>query len=165
MVVHHVEIRKSTNTTRLLARVVEGVDVRVRGEISGEPRRALPPGRRLVLYPDGAARELGPSDAQGAGAERPVLLVPDGTWKQASRALHRDTDLSGAEIVRLPPGPPSRYGLRRSPRDETVSTFEAVARALGILEGPVIEAALMRPFDRFVGRVRALRGLEDASED
>lgn len=153
LVVHHIETHKSTNTGRLLARIVHGVDVRVRGEKTAAPRPPIDASRRLVLYPDGAERELSPSDA----GDDLALVVPDGTFSQARRMINRDPDLLGAEIVRLPAGAPSRYGLRRSPIEGKVSTFEAVARAIGMLEGPGPEAVLMSAFERFVERATIVR--------
>jgi DTW domain-containing protein YfiP len=100
------------------------------------------------------ARLLSPEDVVG---EPPVLLVPDGTWSQARKLLQRDPDLQRAEIVTLPPGPPSRYGLRRNAREGTLCTLEAIARALGIMEGREIEARLMSVLDLFVGRSLAVR--------
>ncbi len=153
LVVHHVETHKSTNTGRLFARIVKGVDVRVRGQLGAAPRAPRAEGRRLVLYPDGARRCLDASDR----SDDLVLVVPDGNWSQARRMVNRDPDLADAEIVSLPPGAPSRYGLRRSPRPATLSTFEAIARAIGILEGEEVEYELMRWFDRFVQRARIVR--------
>jgi DTW domain-containing protein len=153
LVVHHVETHKSTNTGRLFARMVKGVDVRVRGQLGAAPRAPRAEGRRLVLYPDGARRSLQASDL----SDDLLLVVPDGNWSQARRMVNRDPDLADAEIVSLPPGAPSRYGLRRSPRPATLSTFEAIARAIGILEGEAIEDELMRWFDRFVERARIVR--------
>jgi len=151
LITHHAERRKSTNTGRLVARAIEGAEVRVRGERDAEPRPALPEGRLLLLFPHPEARVLTADDARGAPV---VLLVPDGTWNQARRILRRDPDARAAEPVMLPPGAPSRYGLRRAPREGTVSTLEAVARALAVLEpdGEAIERALMAILDTFVER-------------
>ena len=68
--------------------------------------------------------------------------------------------LEGAEPVMLPPGAPSRYGLRRAPREGTVSTLEAVARALAVLEadGAEIERGLMAILDAFVERSQRAAG-------
>lgn len=153
LVVHHVETHKSTNTGRLLARMVRGVDVRVRGQKAAAPRPPITAARRLVLYPDPTARVLLPTDA---GPDL-ALVIPDGTFGQARRMINRDPDLLGADIVQLPPGPPSRYGLRRSPLEGKVSTFEAVARAIEILEGPEPAGVLMAAFDAFVERALIVR--------
>ena len=56
-----------------------------------------------------------------------------------------------------PPAAPGRYGLRRNAPAGTVCTLEAIARALGVLEGPEIEAHLLTALDRFVERSRAAR--------
>lgn len=113
------------------------------------------PVRRLLLFPQPTARVLSRADA----ADGPVeLVVPDGNWRQASRVLHRDPAAAGAEIVALPPGPPSRYRLRRTPNPGALSTFEAIARALAILEYSEIEKHMMRALDLFVERTLVLRG-------
>jgi DTW domain-containing protein len=154
VVMHHREAITSTNTGRLAARVLEGASVRVRGLPGAPPPDPLPEGRRLALFPLPAARELVPAD--GAG-ERAVLLVPDGNWAQARRIARRDENLAGAEPVRLPSPPPTRYGLRRNPREGMLSTLEAIAIALGVLEGPAIEAQLLDVFERFVEAARRTR--------
>lgn len=150
LVMHHVERNKSSNTGRLLARMLpEAVRLRIRGEKDASPPPPLPAGRRLLLFPDPTAPELSP---EMAAAGPLVLIVPDGTWSQARRMARRDPDAAAATPVRLPEGPVTRYGLRRNPREGTVSTLEAVARALGILEGPALEGPLMNAFALFVER-------------
>jgi DTW domain-containing protein YfiP len=149
LLTHHAERRKSTNTGRLVALALQGVEIRLRGELDPPPRSPLPEGRRLLLFPHREARELSPEDGLG---EAVVLLVPDGNWNQARRILRRDPDARAAEPVTLPPGAPSRYKLRKPPRDGAVSTLEAVARALGLLEGGEIEQRLMAILDTFVNR-------------
>lgn len=161
IVMHHVETRRSSNTGRLAARVLDA-PILLRGLRDSDPRtRAAAPDalaperRRLVLFPSEDARVLTPDHAAGAPV---TLVVPDGNWKQASRTLHRDEAAAGAEIVTLPPGPPSRYHLRRRPSEYALCTYEAIARALSILESPSIESAMMRALDLFVERTLALRG-------
>lgn len=154
IVMHHVEARRASNTGRLAARILGGT-VRLRGEREPSPEAPMPEGRRLLLFPDPTASTLSRAHA----AEGPcVLVVPDGNWKQASRVLHRDPAAIGAEIVTLPPGPPSRYRLRRLPHPGALSTFEAIARALAVLEYEEIQSELMRSLDLFVERTLALRG-------
>jgi DTW domain-containing protein len=154
LVMHHVETRRTSNTGRIAARVL-GAEIRLRGERGAAPRPPLPEGRRLLLFPAHGARILSRSDAAPGP---PVLVVPDGNWRQASRMLHRDEDAKDAQIVALPPGAPSRYLLRQGSCEESLCTLEAIARALGILEGPEIEGLLMRALDLFVSRTLALRG-------
>lgn len=153
LLMHHVERRKTTNTGLLALRALRGAELRLRGTGADHRRPPLPAGRRLLLYPDPSARLLLPSDA----AEDVVLIVPDGNWNQARRMARRDPDAAGAELVSLPPGDATRYALRRNPRPGTLSTLEAIARALGVLEGPVVEEQLLALHDRFVARGLVLR--------
>ena len=154
LIIHRAEIRKSTNTGRLTARALTGAEIRLRGDRDAPERAALPEGRRLLLFPLPGARVLGPDDAR----EPAVLLVPDGNWPQARRTALRDPDTQGAEAVIVPPGAPSRYGLRSAPREGALSTMEAVARALGVLEGADVERRMMEIFDAFVDRSRRAAG-------
>jgi DTW domain-containing protein YfiP len=146
IVAHRREAKSSTNTGRLAASMLEGAEVRVRGRIAPAPA-PLPDGRRLALFPRADARVLDARDAEG---ERVVLLVPDGTWSQARRLLLRDPDLASADLRTLPPSSPSRYRLRCHAREGALCTLEAIAQALGILEGPSVEEALLGALDRFV---------------
>ncbi len=150
---HRNEAPKSTNTGRFVARMLEGAELRVRGARDPDAARPLPPGHKVVLFPAPGARELRPEDASGPL----VLLVPDGSWSQARKAVRRDPALAGVDAVTLPRGLCSRYRLRRSPRDGGLCTLEAIAHALGVLEDPSVQARMLRVLDRFVERVLAVR--------
>jgi DTW domain-containing protein YfiP len=153
LIMHANEVPKSSNTGRLVLKMIAGAELRVRGR-PNERIPEPPPGRRLALFPMPDARPLSAADAQG---DAPVLLVPDGNWTQARRMLIRDPWLKDAEIVRLSELPPSRYPLRRNSRPGTACTLEALARALGILEGEAVERALLDALDRFVDRTLRMR--------
>lgn len=63
------------------------------------------------------------------------LIVLDGTWSQAKALWWRNAWLLKLTRVVLNPSAPSKYGrLRREPRKEAVSTIEAVAQVLDVLE-------------------------------
>jgi DTW domain-containing protein len=150
ILIHHVERIKSSNTGRLVAKMVPDTIVHVHGDPTRAPKTPLPEGRVLLLWPDPNGVELSPSLAEDGPV---VLIVPDGTWGQTRRMCRRDPAAKNATIVRLPEGHTTRYGgLRRSAREGTSSTMEAVARALGILEGPEVEARMLAAFDTFVER-------------
>lgn len=86
-------------------------------------------GRRvLVLFPQEGAAEL--SREYLAGDARPVtLVVPDGTWRQSRRAAKRVSGLGEADVVCLGAG--------------ELDTFEALCRALGILESDQAQQDLL----------------------
>ena len=155
VVMHHVEVFRGSNTGRLAVRLLEGAELRVRGGRSVGPVAPEPAGRRLLLFPAQGARVLSADDA--AGPEPVVLVVPDGSWQQARRVGKREALAHGAEPVALPPGPPSRYTLRVIRRPDAVCTFEAIARALAVLEGPSIEARMLPVLDEFLRRFEHAR--------
>jgi DTW domain-containing protein YfiP len=116
-----------------------------------------PDARSVVLYPADGATVITPEWV--ASSPAPIdLLVPDGNWRQAKRALFREPMLQGLPRVCLPPGPPSRFRLRKQIQPGRMATFEAVARALGIIEGREIQAELERIFDIMVERTLWSRG-------
>ncbi|MDI3289099.1 tRNA-uridine aminocarboxypropyltransferase [Polyangium sp. 15x6] len=155
LLVHHLERFKSSNTGRLVARMIPETIVRVHGDPSREPAAPLPEGRVLLLFPDAEARVLSADLVEGG---RAVLMVPDGTWGQARRISRRDPDAQKALPVKLPEGQTTRFGaLRRSEREGTMSTMEAIAQALGILEGPEVEARMMQAFEAFLERTVYVR--------
>ncbi len=158
VVMHRREALRTSNTGRLAVRVLSGASRAVRGARTAQGEREeaapLPAGKRLALFPAEGARILTPDDA----SDDAVLVVPDGTWSQAQRVLRREPLARGAEIVRLPPRPPTRYALRRNTRDGAVCTFEAIAAALGVLEGGDVEARMLACFEAFQARALAVRG-------
>ena len=64
-----------------------------------------------------------------------VLIVPDGTWRQASKVKRRVPGLTGVPCVSVSGEARLRYRLRAEAHAHGLSTIEAIARAMGILEG------------------------------
>lgn len=159
LVVHFLEWQKTTTTSALLRLVLENAEVRLRGVVErpfeGDDLVADPTRRPVLLYPspDAIAIDALPRD-------RPItLIVPDGTWRQARKVRLREPAFEDLVCVTLPEGTPSQYRVRRNTRGTfALSTAEAVARALGILEGQVVEDAVLRPFERMVANTMTMRG-------
>ncbi len=159
--IHRREDRKSTNTGRLAIECLARSEVVVRGHESRPDRpfaldRASQP---VLLFPGEDAIPL----ERFAG--RPLtLVVPDGTWRQASKVRKRVPGLCDLPCVSLPPDAPSTYRLRAETREGGLATIEAIARALGILEGSEVRRALERVFRAMVERTLWARGELGASE-
>lgn len=152
IVMHVIEAVRSTNTGRLVARMLPRASLHLRGARDGV-REPVPEGRRVVLFPAEGARPLSPDDA----GDDLILVVPDGTWAQARRVHRRDPLAIGAEAVTLPSIGTSSYGLRRSVHEGGLCTLEAVAAALGVLEGERVESSLCEAFARWRARAEAVR--------
>lgn len=163
LVLHRREERKTTNTGRLGTLCLPNSETVVRGhEHRPSNPLVLPPGTQpVLLFP---AEDAGPI-APFARSERPVtLIVPDGTWRQASKVRGRVPGLRDVPCVTLPPGKPSHYHLRVDAHEHGLATLEAIARALGILEGergPEVQRELEDVLRAMVERTLWSRGALD----
>ena len=153
LVVHQLEATKPTNTGLLAARCLVNSAVVYRGrdpdgtvapdEVDPREGRDVEP---VMLFPH---PEATPLDVWRGSGKPLVLVVPDATWGQAARARRRGP-LRTLPCVSLPPAvvdeargsrPDAR--LRWPTQPDRLATLEAVALALGILEGPAIRDALL----------------------
>ena len=100
---------------------------------------------------------------------RPVtLIVPDGTWRQAQRVRRRVTGLAEVPCAFVTRDAPSEYRLRRTPDARRLSTMEAIAEALGLLEGargPAARELLLNIFQVMVDRSLRGRALQRGPSD
>ena len=160
VVLHHAETQKPSNTGRLALRCLPNSGAVIRG--APDQLQVVPAwaehGDPVVLFPHPDARPL----ADFCGGSRPVtLIVPDGTWRQAQRVRPRVAGLSEVPCAFITRDAPSAYRLRTTPDARRLSTMEAIAEALGLLEGaegPAAREALLGIFQIMVDR--SLRGRE-----
>ncbi len=160
LVMNKREIKVPTNTGRLASQALPHSVILSRG-VEDEPydlAEHLPQDRPgILLYPAEDAILL---TEEWVGANGPFhLVVPDGNWRQTSKMRRRDPIMATLPCVRLPPGPPSSYRVRKESKAEGLATIEAIARTLGILEGPFVQKALEDIFDLMVTRTLASRGM------
>ena len=133
--------------------VLPNSEICLRGARTQEYRatEAAPLKNALLLFPSEDAVELTP--AWLALQPRPVtLVVPDGSWNQAKKVPFRESGLAGIPKVKLAVGAPSCYRLRYSPHVQNFSTLEAIARALGVIEGHEVQVPLESLFLKMVER-------------
>jgi hypothetical protein len=94
-------------------------------------------------------------DQKSALAGLKGLIVLDGTWSQAKTLWWRNPWLLKCRRFVLAPERPSAYGrLRREPRRDSLSTLEAAALALSVLESdPTLYDRLTAPLRKLVAGV------------
>ena len=157
LVMHPAEVGKASCTGWLLSFMLPAARTLVyqgRDKPLETPRPtggSGPPPRELVLHP--AGRLLSQQDAAGPCR----LWVPDGSWRQTRRMMQRVEQLRQAEPVSVGGDFEPPLAMRRPPKPGHVSTGEAVARALGILEGAAIEQQLRAGLSVVVERTLQLR--------
>jgi DTW domain-containing protein YfiP len=150
---HWRERFRATNTGWLACLALPNSEIRLRGgrEQIPRPTEAAPLKNAMLLFPSPDAVEL--TAEWLARQPRPVtLVVADGSWNQAKKVPHREGSLAGIPNVKLPVGAPSCYRLRRAPHLWNLSTLEAIARALGLIEGRDVQVALESLFLKMVER-------------
>ncbi|HEY5921282.1 MAG TPA: DTW domain-containing protein, partial [Kofleriaceae bacterium] len=102
-----------------------------------------------LLFPEGAPIHTVP------GPVPKRLIVLDATWSQARRMYRKLDVLRGLPLLRLPDEEMPRARLRESPGPGRVSTIEAIARALRLLEGDEAAIALEDLFAVAVRRAQS----------
>lgn len=154
VVAHWAEVRKPTNTGQLAVACLQGATLCLRGRegIPNDPVVWDSGGTPLLLFPGPDAIPLDVWRAERVNTPPVTLVVPDGTWRQAKRIRRRVPGLQNVQAVKLLANQGSDYRLRRAHLDDRLATMEAIARALGILEGPSVEEHLTRAFRAVVDR-------------
>lgn len=152
---HPSEVSHALNTARLAALGLSNAEMIV-GEVFEElPALLNQPGYRArLLFPANDAQTL---QTYAANDEPMLLVVPDGTWRKASKMLHLNPLLAALPRVTLAAGAVSRYRLRKAPGPGALSTIEAIVQALQTLEAPADFDALLKPFDALIdGQIAAM---------
>jgi DTW domain-containing protein len=160
---HRRERSRSSNSGRLAHLALpNSVIVDYGGDHPGDPQgdddRGVRPGGAAVLPPLDGAWLLFPAGEPVSGPPSPPpaqLVVLDATWSQARRMYRKLDALRGLPILRLPDTPMPAARLRNSPAPGRVSTIEAIARALRLLEGDAVAEPLERLFAVAVQRAQA----------
>jgi len=167
VVLHQLEAGKTTNTGALASRCLENSALVFRGRAPGSGAADLLDDQLwsktdpLILFPHSSATPL----AAWRGATRPVtLIVPDGTWPQTVRTCRRLRARGDFPCVSLPAPGVAVDRLRDSARPDRLATLEAVALALGVLEGPAVGDALMRVYRIMTERTLWTNGRVAASD-
>jgi DTW domain-containing protein YfiP len=167
VVLHHFETRKPSNTGRLALRCLPNSGAVIRG--APDQSQAAPDwsehGDPVLLFPHPDARPL----AELCGGLRPVtLIVPDATWRQAQRMRRRVAGLIDLPCAFVTREAPSAYQLRRTPDPRRLSTMEAIAESLGLLEGgrgPAVRELLLGIFRVMVDRSLRSRSPQRAARE
>ncbi|WP_448650158.1 tRNA-uridine aminocarboxypropyltransferase [Pseudomonas fluorescens] len=152
---HPSEVNHALNTARLAALGLNNAQWVV-GEVFEELETLLnPPGYQArLLFPGDDAQPL---QAYTPDDQPLLLVVPDGTWRKARKLLHLNPLLAALPRVTLAGDYVSRYRLRKAPGPGALSTVEAIAQALQVLEAPTSFEPLLKPFDALIeGQIAAM---------
>jgi len=150
LIIHAKELKRTTNTGRLAIKALTNSEMRIRGE----ERETLdlsdllsPSYRTLLFYPSDNAIEL--DQKLVSESALPIqLIVPDGNWRQASKVHYRHHELKHIPRVKISTPNTAELHMRTETTKAGMATLEAIAHALGIIEGDEVKEELMRFYKR-----------------
>ena len=159
MVMHRREYMLMSNSGHLAHKSLKNSKIIFRGHENKTPIENKniqdPNYESFVLFPSSHPKTLSPN----LSTKKPIqLIVPDGNWRQANKIIKSNPKLYTLPKVTFPIVKKSEYKLRVSPFDYGICTFEAIARAIGILEGKDHQKELEKIFYTFVERNLFVRG-------
>ncbi len=96
----------------------------------------------FFLYPDSEGIFI--DDIDWRKFENGVnLIVPDGNWRQTSKMKKRIKGLENFPTIQFRSLPESMYRIRAERKSNGLATLEAIALALGYIEGPHVQTSLL----------------------
>lgn len=161
LVIHAKELKRTTNTGRLAVKALVNSEMRIRGDT----RAALdlsdlltPAYRTLLFYPSEEALEL--NEELVRQDPRPVqLIAPDGNWRQASKVHYRHHELKDVPRVMIKTPNTAKLHMRAENTPEGMATLQAIAHALGILEGNEVKDSLLSLYNAKLEKTLFGRGI------
>jgi DTW domain-containing protein YfiP len=150
----------------LALRALANSEMRIRGEgreTLNLKDLLIPRYRTFLFYPSDDAAEL--TKSLVLQERTPIqLIVPDGTWRQARKVHYRHHELKDVPRVKIGAPNDSTFQLRAQSRPEGMATLQAIAHALGVIEGEPVQAQLMKLYHAKIERALLGRGILRAAE-
>lgn len=152
---HPSEVKRAIGTARILtlslpnARLWVGEDFSDHDELNtllSDPLRDV-----YIVYPGEYSEPVSSlaRQPQREGVKR-VLILLDGTWKKAYKMWQLSSNLQTLPTVNLDNVEKGNYRIRKSPKEQGVSTVEAGYLALAALEGEAKFSPLINAFNRMI---------------
>ncbi len=146
LIIHAKELKRTTNTGRLALRALTNSEMRIRGqnrETLNLSDLLTSSYRTLLFYPSDNAVELDHKFVNESAL--PIqLIVPDGNWRQASKVHYRHHELKDIPRVKISKPNTMELHMRAETTEAGMATLEAIAHALGIIEGEEVKETLLK---------------------
>ncbi|MDH4467668.1 MAG: DTW domain-containing protein [Bacteriovoracaceae bacterium] len=150
LVIHAKEVVKSTNTGRLAIKSLINSEMIIRGE-SRTPldlSKIIDPNyQTYLLFPTENALELN-HELVASGLKPFHLIVPDGSWRQSKKIHTRHPELNTIPRLKLSSFTQENNFLRNPPNPSAMGTLQAIAYALGLIEGENVKSSLLQVYKR-----------------
>ncbi|SFC85039.1 tRNA-uridine aminocarboxypropyltransferase [Pseudoalteromonas denitrificans] len=131
---HPSEVKAAKNTIRLAQLCLPSIEVIVGEEpVDFNKIKNLPLENTFLLYPNENAVEIENLAVKNIAKINLILL--DGTWKKAYKILMKNPWLAKYETLSFASLPQNQYAIRKTKRSDSLSSLEAIAYSLEVLEG------------------------------
>ncbi len=136
LLMHHKEPMKPTNTGRLIAEILPDTAAfcwdRTEPDATLLALLADPQYQPMIVFPGQYSEPGRVVERIGVSeGKTPLLILLDGTWKQARRMFQSDY-LADFPVLSITPEALSRYKLRSAAHDHQLATAEVAAQVLAI---------------------------------
>jgi DTW domain-containing protein len=168
LLIHKSELARTTNSGRLAVKALTNSKMLIRGDknhplnLSNDisPDNILDKKyQSLLFFPSKNAVPL--TKEFVSQHQWPIqLIVPDGNWRQASKVQNRHIELKDIPHVMISKTNKAQYHLRKEHSPEGMSTLEAIACALEIIEGPHVYESLMALYHKKLEHTLIGRGIK-----
>ncbi|QOL27308.1 DTW domain-containing protein [Thalassotalea sp. LPB0316] len=149
---HPSEVKQTKGTVSLLAQSLDKIDILVGEDFSTSMELAQFIEQNspcYVLHPNEQATSLTEvSNGQINGQSIKGLIIIDGTWKKAYRMYQLTKPLQQLPSLALPDNIECFYHIRKTKKQQALSSFEACVHALALLEQD--QAKYQQMIDNFI---------------
>ena len=138
IVMHCREFNLTSNTGRLAKNTLPGCEIILRG-VEGEEinwdKIIKQDELTYFLFPSSDSIEATKENIPSPTNKKIHIIVPDGSWRQASKVHKRESALSNIKCIKLPErNYRSNYFLRKSPKENYLCTYEAMSKVVEEIE-------------------------------
>jgi len=154
LVVHYKELKRTSNTGRLIQVLLKNQKIWIRGQKDQELDHSQIPQdtyNTILLYPSDEAKILDKAAVKQLLKNNKALqiIVPDGNWRQASKVHYRVKEFKCLERYKLNLNEikdPNKL-LRTESKPSGLSTIEAIGHVLGIVECDSVKDHILNAFE------------------
>jgi DTW domain-containing protein YfiP len=153
IVMHYTERWLTSNTAYFASLVLPSCEIIERGNMD-QPIPKAPFSEENVDYLYLFPTEDSLPVTEFKASSKPIhLVVPDGSWSKAKKIHKREDLFREMPKYHLTDVGESNYKLRKSPGENYLCTYEAIAHALSQLGQEQVKSDMLEFFDVFVQRV------------
>ncbi|MFG1498901.1 tRNA-uridine aminocarboxypropyltransferase [Halobacteriovorax sp. XZX-3] len=155
---HYTERWLTSNTAYFATKVLKKCEIFERGNVHepfGPQLFDFDTFDYIYLFPTQDSLPL--QDYKAEEGKQTCLVVPDGSWSKAKKFHKREEVLGRMPKYHLIDVGHSIYELRKSPGENFLCTYEAIAHALEVLEGSAVKDHMIEAFKVIVERIKKSR--------